>query len=100
MSHREWDPAEVQRALDTELAVHDELDHRDVAKRKFKDSAALAADRVLHIALYSESESLALKASTYILDRVFGRVTDAPMGYKGDETLESILREVHGASSN
>ena len=96
---QQWDPDVVKQALDMELSVHEDRGHRDVAKRKIADSAARAADRLIHLALYGDNENLAAKCAMYLLDRNFGKVTDAPMTGKGDETLESIVKALHEPAS-
>lgn len=91
---RDWNPDEVFQALDTELAVHEDRSIEEIAKRKLRDSAAHAADSIIHLAIHSENESLRLKASAYIIDRVMGKITDVPMGTSADDSLASLLKGV------
>lgn len=94
MAQRDWNPDEVKAALDTELAVHDDRNTEDIAKRKMRESVAYAADRLIHLALYSDNESVSLKASTYLMDRVFGRVTDMPITGTEEDSLAQFLKGV------
>lgn len=91
---RTWDPEAVKAALDTERAVHGEdFSPEKISRRKFRDSVALAADRIIHIALYSENETLAFRASTYITDSVLGRVSDrVPLGKT--DLFDELFRDV------
>lgn len=100
MSHRDWDPEAVKEALDLEMKYHDDKTPEAVATQKLKNSAAYAADAIIHLAIYSENESIRLKAATYITDRVMGKITDQPLGAgsKGD-LLKQLLDGVVTASN-
>lgn len=94
---RDWDPDEVQRALDTELAVEgtDSKSRQDIANRKIRDAVPFAADAIIHICLHSENEAHRMKAATYILDRVVGKPNDMPMGAANkDDSLAQLAGTV------
>lgn len=100
----DWDAAAMLEAIDMERrgVLTDGGDilqrsHEEIAREKFTNSVALAVGRIVHIACYSENESRALSAATYIVDRVFGKTTDIPLGSGADEdSLEKMLTSAFG----
>jgi hypothetical protein len=102
MPKQDWDPAEVQRALDTELAAYgDERTMDDIARRKLNDAVPFAADALIHIVMHSENERHRLQASEYILNKVLGKPSDMPQGDPDkDDALTKLAGTVTVARSN
>lgn len=90
-----WDPDAIKQALDLELnPVQGEPDKepRDIGRKKMLDNAALVVDSVVWLALYSDNEGTRLNASKYLIDRVYGRMTDVPL--PDGETVEDNLTKL------
>jgi hypothetical protein len=100
---RDWDPESIKQALDLEMHPVDgeaQRSHEDVARSRLRESAGLVAEGLLHTAIYGENESNRLKAQMWVLDRLFGRITDQPMGDPNkDDVLRDLVNSVYNTSN-
>lgn len=73
-----WVADDVYASLNMERQVRGEggkeLSHAQLSRKIFEENAPLAAARIAHLAAYSPSDSVALRAATYITDRVLGKI--------------------------
>lgn len=69
-----WDPEKSIQALSQEREVRD-LTHEELARQILADNTPGAAASVAQLAMFSPDESVRLRASQYVLDRVLGRPT-------------------------
>lgn len=91
-----WDPERVKQALDTELSVEGINAHRKITARKLREAAPVCADAIAHLATWSTNESVRLKAASYVLDRVYGKVGNDGLKVKEDEgSLESVVNDLY-----
>lgn len=98
---QDWNPDEVQKALDSELLVHEDRSFEDIARRKLTEGVVFAADALLHIAMHSDNEAHRMRASEYILNRVMGKPTDEPLGNADkDDALAQLAGTVTRSQSN
>lgn len=94
-----WDPIRVKNTIDMELnfgspsltggdseAELTNTTPEAIAKDHARRSLPVAMDSIIYLATYSENESLRLKASTYLVDRVLGRLGDTPIENVVDDT--------------
>jgi hypothetical protein len=108
-----WDPIRVKNAIDMELNFgsltegesESELTNSTpeaIAKDHARRSLPVAMDSIIYLATYSENETLRLKASTYLVDRVLGRITDTPIENIVDDTdpLTQLVKKAMGANAN
>lgn len=104
----EWDPVRVKQAIDLELNFGS-MDPSDtdsspnttpetLAKDHARRSLPVAMDSIIHLATYSENEGLRLKAATYLVDRVLGRITDTPIYSDVDDDTDPLVRLVKRAT--
>lgn len=99
---KQWDPQSVKQAIDMELefgtvSVDDSTSHitsEGLARNKARAATPVAMDSIIHLATYSENESIRLKAATYIVDRVLGRIGDVPMDINSIDTDDPLTRLV------
>jgi hypothetical protein len=90
-----WMPEEVLASLNLEQRVHgDELSHSALSRKIFEENAPLAAARIAHLAAHANSEQVALRAATYITDRVLGKVGD------DSETVDPLQKFLDDMSAN
>jgi len=102
---KEWNPDSIRAALDLELhPVEGEktLSPEKLAEKKFNDAAPLAADALIHLALYSDNEQMRYRAATYINDRVLGKsTTESANAVREAKTgLEALTSVVQVESNN
>jgi hypothetical protein len=71
-----WVSDSVLQALNMEKQVHGDTSNAALARRIFEENAPIAAARIAHLASNAASEQVALRAATYITDRVLGKVGD------------------------
>jgi len=69
-----WVSEDALAALNMEKQVHSDEDNAALARRIFMEQAPLAASRIAHLAAHANSEQVALRAATYITDRVLGKI--------------------------
>lgn len=94
----DWNPEEVKKALDTELTVEGIHSHREITARKLREAAPLTADSLIHLALFSTNETVRLRASTEILNRVYGKISDQGMRTAEDVgSVEEVVNDLYGA---
>lgn len=91
---REWDPDAVKQAIDMELQFGDSSTSESLALSTLRKNAAFAADSIAYLATHSENESIRLKASQYILDRVMGRITDTPITSGSEDVYTKLVEGV------
>lgn len=72
---KEWDPEVSLRNMVEEAAVMDES-APELSKRLLRDNAHIAAQALVHLAMYSDNEKIRLDAAEKILTRVHGRVDE------------------------
>jgi hypothetical protein len=72
----DWVSESVIAALNMEKQVHGDASNAALARRIFEENAPIAAARIAHLASNANSEQVALRAATYITDRVLGKVGD------------------------
>ena len=106
-SPKTWDPQEVKRSIDMQLNFDDPdlpVDTRNeptaLARAKAKAAVPVAMDSIIYLATYSENESIRLKSATYLIDRVFGRVTDMPMDASMVDDSDPLTQLVKKAMSS
>jgi len=99
-----WDPVRVKQAIDMELNFNtdsgsDAPTHETLAKSKARNALPVAMDSIIHLAVYSDNETMRFKAATYLVDRVLGRVTDVPM-YNEIDDDDPLTKLVKVATAN
>lgn len=92
----DWNPDEVRNAIELEL-IGEEGEPlpsvEGVAEDKLTKAAPIAAEAMVRLLLYSENESMRYKASAYVLDRVFGKITEEGLSSAG---IKSTLEQFAG----
>jgi hypothetical protein len=87
IGNRKWDPRAVEQVLNLEMHPVDGEPAKKpqaIAKQTLIDNVALVAYGLVYTAIHSENENLRTKAQMYIIDRVFGKVTDIPIDAAAD----------------
>lgn len=87
-----WVGDEAIAMLNLERAVHGNEDHETLARRIFRETAPLAAQRIAHIAIHSTNETAALSAARYISDRVLGKIGEDQTGTI--DPLEAFIQDI------
>lgn len=92
----DWNPEEVKKALDTELTVEGINSHREITARKLREAAPLCADSLVHLALWSTNETVRLRASSEVLNRVYGKTTDQGLRTSEDKgSVEEVVNDLY-----
>jgi hypothetical protein len=89
-----WVSDAALAALNLEKAVHPDEDNAGLARRIFLEQAPLAAARIAHLASHAASETVALRAATYITDRVLGKIGE------DNEGLDPLTQFLNDMTSN
>ena len=91
----EWDADSKLSDLSMEIAL-DNGDQVKTASRIFLENTAVAAQSIVHTALYSHNERLRLDAAKYVVERSMGKIGDTdPLSTKDpwEDLLTSITKE-------
>jgi hypothetical protein len=94
-----WNPEETLKALELQRDVESEGDVLDdyitLAKKNLRSAVLGAVDSIRWLSMYSENESVRLRASQYLVDQVIGKSSDAPLsGVAGSDSLGDLVRGV------
>lgn len=87
-----WVSDTAMEALNLERSVHPNETSEDMARRIFKEHLPIAAQRIVHIALNSPNEKVALDASKYVVERVMGKLGAPDTG--AEDPLQAFLDDV------
>lgn len=87
-----WDPEQALRDLAEEVPILDHGDQRSAARRIFVENAAIAAQSIVNIAIYSPSDRTRLEASRYVIERNLGRLGETTEDI--DDPLTSLMASV------
>lgn len=69
---------------------------RSHAKRIFEVNAGAIAQGLVEVALYSNSDSIRLRASQYCIDRVLGNIASVSTGPSADDALMDLVKQFSG----
>lgn len=90
-----WNPREALSSLESERTKLEEITATDSAERIFRDALPLAAKSIVHLAAYSNNESLRFKAAVYVAERNLGRIQDAPpLTPPEDDPFTKLVKEL------
>lgn len=78
------------QGLEIHHLIQNEETQESATKRIFKDNAIAAAQSIVNIALFSQSQALRLKAASYVVERTIGRIQDAPPE-SADAPIEALV---------
>jgi hypothetical protein len=101
-----WDAEGMKHALDLEMqgvltegGETLEISPQALSNKIAVETLPMAMRRISHIACYSEDEGRALSAATYIVNRVLGKLGDAPMIGAGEkDKLAAMVDAAMGGS--
>ena len=110
-----WDPAAVRQAIDLELDYNTpehfagappgtaeaikRVGAEALARNKAREAVPVAMDAIIYLATYGDNETLRLKAATYIVDRVLGKITDVPMDANAIDDDDPLTKLVKAATA-
>jgi len=85
-----WDPKEALRTLASESALSEDEDEIAISERLLKENAPQATLSLVHLSQNSPNDSIRMKASQYILDRVLGRADELGLQKSSDPFMEFL----------
>lgn len=88
-----WDPIRALKNLTMERALDSTDTPQMVAKRLFEENLPVAVMAIAHLATYSETEMIRLKAAQFVVERTMGPA-ERVMAQDGKHAWDEIYEDV------
>lgn len=75
----DWNPFQALKNLTMERALDSTETPQTMAKRLLEENLAVSVMAICHLATYSETEMIRLRAAQYVVDRTMGPAQSVPV---------------------
>lgn len=76
------------------LSIEDDDNPITRVKRVFQQAAEVAADEIVRISTNGDTDAIRFKASTYVVERVTGRIQDNPPALEKDPLMDMLYKHL------